>query len=681
MSKTTYYNLQKDEQTDYYDVDKVNSNSDIIDAALKGLEDNKAVKGVAYVKNENNLKVVQGVPVGGQNFLGAGPLTGAIKIKLPQNKSSTMFKFKVNIDGFSEAGLQSNDEYIIKGYNYVGGFGSGVTAPPNCQVTILRDYSSGLNKTVYFCTGSTEDYILIGEITDRHSYKAIYITDIETHNVSLDWSKDWNISLVTTLEDLDSTKKVTVTPSLNATHLNGVSETTTGEASKLLKFSTVANTLLHFLRIRKTSTTALNVQNDSSVDVFNVDTQNEIITGSAVSTTGGANKLFKFSDVANTWKAIFKIMKTSTTAFRVANDSDVEVFNVDTTNGVMTGLAISESRTPSKVVKRDLNSNIDGVVNLIPVKAVTRSSTIPNSLAAIDDYIPAPGDLILLASEQGHVNDGIYVVAASGTTWARSTIYDTESEIVGKEIFIQNGTTYKNTIWKCMNTGSISVGTTKLRINQKIDIGDTMQYLTGIDTNNVKDSGFYYVESCTNCPGDGFLEVYKGYGAYILQRLTLKTGQLYEKIFSTGYWGSWKSITTETELAVKANLASPAFTGTPTAPTAAIGTDTTQLASCGYVNDMVGGTTAPAISKYANGYVKMANGLIIQWGYSTVPASGTLAITFPIAFPTEILTAVCSHSALCGGNATIYNLSASGAILFNEESTTPRMIRWIAIGC
>ena len=58
----------------------------------------------------------------------------------------------------------------------------------------------------------------------------------------------------------------------------GTAVSTTGEANKLFKFSAIANTMLHFLRIRKSSTSALNVQDDSSVDVFNVDTTNKIAT-------------------------------------------------------------------------------------------------------------------------------------------------------------------------------------------------------------------------------------------------------------------------------------------------------------------------------------------------------------------------------------------------------------------
>ena len=41
----------------------------------------------------------------------------------------------------------------------------------------------------------------------------------------------------------------------------------------------------------------------------------------------------------------------------------------------------------------------------------------------------------------------------------------------------------------------------------------------------------------------------------------------------------------ETSIATKSNIASPTFTGTPTAPTATLGTNTTQLATTRFAND------------------------------------------------------------------------------------------------
>lgn len=59
------------------------------------------------------------------------------------------------------------------------------------------------------------------------------------------------------------------------------------------------------------------------------------------------------------------------------------------------------------------------------------------------------------------------------------------------------------------------------------------------------------------------------------------------------------STATQTALDLKANLASPTFTGTPAGPTAAVGTNTTQLATTAFVLANSGGSVA-RIFKYQN---------------------------------------------------------------------------------
>lgn len=98
---------------------------------------------------------------------------------------------------------------------------------------------------------------------------------------------------------------------------------------------------------------------------------------------------------------------------------------------------------------------------------------------------------------------------------------------------------------------------------------------------------------------------------------------------------------TSTYLNLKAPLESPVFTGTPTAPTATTGTNTTQLATTAYANAIAGGTTVPSVSKATNGYMKMANGVIIQWGgYVGNGAAASYAQTFPIAFPNALFKVI-----------------------------------------
>ena len=91
---------------------------------------------------------------------------------------------------------------------------------------------------------------------------------------------------------------------------------------------------------------------------------------------------------------------------------------------------------------------------------------------------------------------------------------------------------------------------------------------------------------------------------------------------------------------LKANINSPTFTGVPSAPTAAAGTNTEQLATTAFAYGLA--------SKAQNGYVKLPNGVIIQW--ADLP-SGTTSIAFPIAFPT-----------LCASVATGQNGATSSSI-------------------
>lgn len=118
-----------------------------------------------------------------------------------------------------------------------------------------------------------------------------------------------------------------------------------------------------------------------------------------------------------------------------------------------------------------------------------------------------------------------------------------------------------------------------------------------------------------------------------------------------------------------AALASPAFTGTPTAPTASVSTNTTQIATTAFVMsqtantarrgiievatdaEALGGTdTAKAVTSAGlasgqslgtNGYNTLPGGLIEQWCSldvnTDVSGSGnSYVVTFPIAFPSVV---------------------------------------------
>lgn len=91
---------------------------------------------------------------------------------------------------------------------------------------------------------------------------------------------------------------------------------------------------------------------------------------------------------------------------------------------------------------------------------------------------------------------------------------------------------------------------------------------------------------------------------------------------SSGSASDWEKLGVTVDLSGYATLASPAFTGTPTAPTAASGTNTTQLATTAFVKKAIDGIS---------GVVKTASGTI---GTSATSASVNFTGTVINAYAT-----------------------------------------------
>lgn len=79
------------------------------------------------------------------------------------------------------------------------------------------------------------------------------------------------------------------------------------------------------------------------------------------------------------------------------------------------------------------------------------------------------------------------------------------------------------------------------------------------------------------------------------------------------------STATQTALDVKATLASPGFTGIPTAPTAAAGTNTTQIATTAFVNAALATTASPDATATQKGRIQLAGDLGGTADTPTVP--------------------------------------------------------------
>ena len=112
---------------------------------------------------------------------------------------------------------------------------------------------------------------------------------------------------------------------------------------------------------------------------------------------------------------------------------------------------------------------------------------------------------------------------------------------------------------------------------------------------------------------------------------------------------------TAANLNLKANIASPTFTGSPKAPTAARGTNNTQIATTAFVMAAVNAISSQGkIVSYSlaqNGYVKWDIGLILQWGYVTGGTLGNKTVTLPITAPSNIVNVHNTHATTSAGSS------------------------------
>ena len=166
---------------------------------------------------------------------------------------------------------------------------------------------------------------------------------------------------------------------------------------------------------------------------------------------------------------------------------------------------------------------------------------------------------------------------------------------------------------------------------------------------------------------------------------------------------------------LKADLASPTFTGEPKAPTPTSGDNSTKIATTAFVaptiiqantnkndiSEIIGNiksitasdsvnsiVTTTDISKSSNGYVKLGNGIIIQWGEVTTSGSGGLLkrkVDLPVPFSSTHYSF--SATAFGTGGADIYAFKVDSSTITTSSfevvaagGSTYTGFRWIAIG-
>ncbi len=244
---------------------------------------------------------------------------------------------------------------------------------------------------------------------------------------------------------------------------------------------------------------------------------------------------------------------------------------------------------------------VDAARSGLDVKASVRAATTANiTLSAtqtVDGVALVAGDRVLVKNQTTASTNGLYVVAAGA--WTRATDADTAAEInPGMFTFVEEGTTQADSGWVLSTDGAITLGTTALAFVQFSGAGQITAGAGLTKTGNTLDVGTVSTARIV-------------VNADNIDLATVGTAGTYRSVTTDAY-GRVTAGTNPTTFAghgisdTSANLAaaitdetgsgslvfatSPALAGTPTAPTAVAGTNSTQLATTAFVSAAVSGS-------------------------------------------------------------------------------------------
>jgi len=158
---------------------------------------------------------------------------------------------------------------------------------------------------------------------------------------------------------------------------------------------------------------------------------------------------------------------------------------------------------------------------------------------------------------------------------------------------------------------------------------------------------------------------------------TSDSANTYWEIFGTSGFvtlGTTQTITGNKTFSGSVSLGSSATATTPSATDSS-----TKVATTAWVNNWVSANGGfSTFSKSQNGYVKLGNGIIIQWGRNTVTSSGGQTITLPTAFTSSNYKVISADESSDGYGQLGITARATTNFTFNPN--WPRTYAWIAIG-
>jgi phage-related tail fiber protein len=233
------------------------------------------------------------------------------------------------------------------------------------------------------------------------------------------------------------------------------------------------------------------------------------------------------------------------------------------------------------------------------VLAATTANIALTGLQTVDGVVLAAGARVLVKNQTTAKDNGLYLVV-SGGAWTRCTDADTSEKVTpGMLVLVERGTVNGDSAWQLVTDATISLGVSALAYQMAFG-------RTGVATGT-----------------------YRSVSVDVYGRVSAATNPT--TVAGYGLTDVYTKTELDQALALKAPLASPALTGSPTAPTPLAGNNSTQLANTAFVQ--------AAISKLiasAPGALDTLNELAAALGNDpnfATTMTNALALKAPLASP------------------------------------------------
>ncbi|WP_422417089.1 phage tail protein [Pseudomonas sp. GZD-222] len=194
------------------------------------------------------------------------------------------------------------------------------------------------------------------------------------------------------------------------------------------------------------------------------------------------------------------------------------------------------------------------------VLVATTAAITLSGLQSVDGVALSAGARVLVKNQAAAKDNGLYLVVAGGA-WTRCSDADTSAKVTpGMLVPVEKGTINADSTWQLVTDSPITLGVSALAFEMAFG-------RTGVAAGSYRSvtvDAYGRVVAATNP--------------------TTVAGYALTDVYTKGQ--------IDQAIALKANLASPVFTGAPSAPTAAVGTNTGQLANTAFVQAAIAALVA-----------------------------------------------------------------------------------------